>query len=209
MNEDALALEEDPAKGLLLAVADGLGGLADGEVASQLAVETLLGSFRQADPADRAWIEEAARAANAAVFAVNLIRPLSGQMATTLTACLIRPPRLLAAHVGDSRLYRLRGGRLERLTTDHSSSRHVLTRAAGLDPKVEIDVLESGTEPGDVYLVCSDGLHGTVPEEVLRRSLGAGGAPEACCRALVEAANSLGGPDNITLAVARIGEEAA
>jgi protein phosphatase len=190
-------------EGALFVVADGLGGMADGDAASRQAVEALLDSWSAAPQRDEAALAVAFERANARVFEQNRARPPLRWMATTLTASLFQRGRLSVAHVGDCRLYRIRQRGAERLTRDHSVSRHELTRVVGTGPDAEPDRYAFETAPGDLYVQCSDGLYGALEEAALVRVAVTGSVEEAA-RRLVEAANAAGGPDNITVQVVRI-----
>lgn len=232
-NEDAYAARPD--LGLFL-VADGMGGHAAGEVASKVTAETIeaFSNETRARDLNRTWpfpfeptlsidanrLKAAFRLANRQVAVrMESQQELRG-MATTASAVLLqeRTDGMYAAigHVGDSRVYLYRAGKLSQLTDDHSwvgeqirsgvmsdadARRHpwrnVVTRAisGGADP--EVDVVELKMEPGDRLLLCSDGLSGVVSTEDMGR-LSAGADLEAACAALIEAANAAGGPDNIT-----------
>jgi serine/threonine protein phosphatase PrpC len=216
-------------------VADGMGGHAAGEVASRMAVDAVRAVFEDPEitwplgvpipspagglPLLRASIERA----NAWVHAASVADPLKAGMGTTLTALLVLEDRLALGHVGDSRAYRLRGGRLELLTHDHtvvaallqaglitreqaatSEVRNVLTRSVGSDPTADVDMRLLAAEPGDTLLLSSDGLHGVVAEETIAAVLL--GEPDLTRAAaeLVQRANDGGGPDNITAVLVRI-----
>jgi protein phosphatase len=146
-------------------------------------------------------------------------------MGTTVVAAIFYDDRVTIAHVGDSRLYRLREGVLEALTRDHSllqeqvdngiitpeqarqskKSTNLLTRALGADPVVEADIADHETRAGDIYLLCSDGLTDMVVDEVVADTLRElGGQPERCVARLVEVANENGGRDNVTVALVRV-----
>jgi protein phosphatase len=150
--------------------------------------------------------------------------PSKKGMGCTCTAAWAADGRLTAAHVGDSRLYRLRDDRLEQLTDDHSlvgglvrlgqltpqeaeqhPQRSVILRAVGVEPTVEVDVLHHDLEPGDVYLTCSDGLTSMVRDEVLGETLRMFSSLAEAVEVLVDLANASGGRDNITVALFRIG----
>lgn len=201
----------------LFAVCDGMGGAEAGEVASALAVETLAARFAAGE-----GIAAAARAANAAVFARAGERREESGMGTTLTALVVDDDEGHFAHVGDSRAYRLRDGVLDQLSADHSlvgemvregqltreeaaahPQRSILSRALGTEPDVEVDEFSADLRPGDVLLLCSDGLSGEVGDDTIRELLGAS-APAEAARALVDAALAAGGHDNVTAVVVRL-----
>lgn len=210
---------------VLLAVADGMGGAAGGEVASAHAVDELLRVVHEADPAedDAHTLMTAIAAANRAVFSHARRDPALYGMGTTLVAALIRGQRLVVGHVGDSRAYLIRGGSIRRLTADHSwvaeqvrrgelteeeaatsSFRNILTRSVGVTEQVEPELSPPlALAPGDIVLLCSDGLHGVVDDATIAR-IAQAAEPEAAARRLVDLANERGGPDNITVVVARL-----
>jgi PPM family protein phosphatase len=212
----------------VFAVADGLGGHQGGEVASAVAVEPLaaLDGRGFADPAEAAEALAAAiREANAAIIDRASHDPGLWGMGTTLTAAAVAGDRhLQLAHVGDSRAYLLRDGSLEQLTIDHTivaelvrrgrltpdqaavhPERSILTRAVGLDPRVPVDTPDPlELAPGDQVLLCSDGLTEVVPDVKIAQLLAAEPDGDATCRSLIDAANSAGGPDNITVVLLRV-----
>ena len=221
-NEDAFGYSVEDG---VYVVCDGMGGAAGGEVASTLAVEQvlrLLAEFRSAVQAPQSGtleqvVAEAVDAANSAIHtrAQRSLR-LSG-MGTTLVAAVADAERLWVVNVGDSRCYRLRGQRLEVCTQDHSlieeqvrmgrmsraeaarsPLRHIITRALGTQRQVTPDLFALEPAPGDLYLLCSDGLTRELKDEEIAAILRAGGTLEERCRALVQAANRAGGQDNIT-----------
>ncbi len=228
MNQDHLLVAEP-----LFAVADGMGGHAAGEIASETALEALLGAIGM-DQSERAWtpgdVADAVRAANRAVWDEAQANPDFKGMGTTLTAlALVRDggaDRLAVANVGDSRTYRLREGRLEQLTVDHNlvselvaegqigvdeakthPQRHVLTRALGVYPEVEVDLLVADPRVGDRFILCSDGLSQEVPdsqiESVVRRLI----SPTDVAHELVSLARLHGGSDNITVVVVDVSDD--
>lgn len=224
-NEDRYAIQRDlPGGAVLCLLADGMGGHAAGDVAATLAVEAALATF-----AERADVASAVARANAAVVARSAAAGERG-MGTTLTCALVGPGAVQFAHVGDSRLYLLRDGALRQLSQDHSwvaeevaagrmtaeeartsSRRNLVTRALGFDAAVAAD---EGTHPlaaGDTLLLCSDGVHGVVPEAELARACAL--PVEEAVAAIVDLANAHGGADNATAVVARVlgdrGERAA
>ena len=235
-NEDAYCARAD--LGLYM-VADGMGGHAAGEVAARLAVEVVenfINDTRDADvnttwpfPYDHTLsldgnrLKAAFRLANRRLAtAMENDETLRG-MATTAAALLVRHKRPAVAHVGDSRVYLWRDGRLQQVTQDHSwvseqvragvltetdARRHpwrnVVTRAlaGGDDPEVEVTEIE--VRAGDRLLICSDGLSGVVPVDRLEAIVGRGEGLDDTCRALIAAANEAGGPDNITVAMLKV-----
>ena len=210
-NEDSY-LSEEP----LFAVADGMGGHKGGDVASQLALETLEAEFREGT----APLGQQIKDANAAVFERSQSDSSVKGMGTTLTAVVVRGMGAAFAHVGDSRAYLLRGGELRQLTDDHTlvnrmvksgeiseaeaevhPHRSVLTRALGTEPEVAVDEFDVALIDGDRLLLCSDGLTGMVTEEQIVAILSAAPDPQDAANRLVRAANRAGGVDNITVVV--------
>jgi protein phosphatase len=235
-NEDAYAVRGE--LGLYI-VADGMGGHAAGEVASHLAIETIeafVNDTRDADP-NRTWpvpydtslsmagnrLKAGFGLANRRLSLAMADDPNLRGMATTAAAILVTEDDAVVAHVGDSRVYRCRGGTLEQLTEDHSwvgeqvragvlsdsdARRHpwrnVVTRAisGGSDPDVEVATLE--LEAGDRLLICSDGLSGVLTRDELEPIVSRTESLEDTCNALIKAANDAGGPDNITVAMLQV-----
>lgn len=212
-------------RGALLVVADGMGGAVAGERASRLAVEVVLKKYSTGPGGDPLTdLKEAVEAANHAVHAESLTsQDLSG-MGTTCTAVVVLGNDALVAHVGDSRAYLIRDDEARQLTTDHSlvahlvergqltpeqarydPRRNVVTRSVGVGPQVDVDAerLTGVLAPGDTLLLCSDGLHGSVEDEELAEAAGGPDLEEACAR-LIALANDRGGPDNITIILARV-----
>ena len=211
-NEDAYLVAEDLG---LIAVADGMGGHRGGEVASETALEALRIAFLAG-----AAIQDAVSAANEAVHDQSVADPNLRGMGTTITAGALTEGSLVLGHVGDSRAYLLREGRLQRVTTDHSlveeliragelteaeaeqdPRRSMITRALGLDSGVEVDLEEIILADGDRILLCSDGLTNMVSEKDLARHLVETSDPQDAARDLVDSANAAGGVDNITAVV--------
>ena len=233
-NEDAYGLPNQlgisPAQmagqGMLLVVADGMGGRAAGEEASALAVRTLFARF-YADPQPdrRAALCAALAAANTAVKSAGEDDLSKAGMGSTVVALVIAGDKYLVAHAGDSRVYRLRAGKLEPLTIDHTwvaesvaanviteaeaanhPYRHSLTRALGLETTLNPTVSDwLPLAAGDRFLLCSDGLTNEVNDAELARLLREGSPDQAATR-LVEQARRAGGRDNITAVVAAIGD---
>jgi len=213
--------------GTLIAVCDGMGGAAAGDVASNIAADTLAKLLQQYSPfADMAAAEAAMQAAVTAVN--NAIRgaaadnPMRHGMGTTMTAALAIGAQLLVGHVGDSRAYLRRGRALTQLTTDHSivgqliaagrlqpeqarnyEHRNVLLQALGVQPRVGPEIVQAQLRAGDVLLLCSDGLTGPIADDMILELMLRYQDPVRCCRALTEAACAAGGPDNVTVAIAR------
>jgi protein phosphatase len=147
------------------------------------------------------------------------------RMGTTIVALAVGDAQLTIAHAGDSRAYRLRGGEIKRLTRDHSiveemiaarpemtdeeiaafAHRNVVTRSLGSKEEIEPTVLVEPLETGDLFLVCSDGLWGSVPDDKMKAILASTSDIEAACQLLIDAANEAGGPDNITAVIVRVG----
>jgi protein phosphatase len=209
-NEDCYFV--DPRRGLAV-VADGMGGHAAGEVASKITVDTisaqLVPSFSLwpfgRSQRERNLILSSIRSANRAVRdAASNDGALRG-MGTTVVVLWIRGRSAHIAHVGDSRLYRFRRGALVQLTRDHSwpsedgSMRNVLTRAVGAEIDVEIDYRLIETEPGDVFLLCSDGLTRTVDDALIIRTLREAKNGDEASERLIELARQSGAPDNVTV----------
>lgn len=227
-NQDAMGFrvpddpEEIAGEEALFVVADGMGGHKGGATASRLAVKTILDRYfnsRAGEPGDR--IRSAIEAANQAVLQKSQADKGLDGMGTTVVALIVRPPDVFVAHVGDSRAYLVRDGRIVQLTKDHSlvqqwvdqgvmrpeEARHsgrknVLTRVVGSRDDVEIDLLSPPhvLAPGDQFVLCSDGLHGLVEDDEIRRTVSEMDPQEACAR-LVTMARDRGGPDNITVQI--------
>ncbi len=220
-NEDAYVVQPP-----LFAVADGMGGAQAGEIASRIAASALRDSGAGAgEEAVVALIQEA----NRRVYEAATSDEARAGMGTTMTAALVEGDTVRIGHVGDSRAYRVRDGALEQLTDDHSlvaelvrsgrlspeeadvhPQRSVITRVLGTDPEVDVDTFEVEARPGDVFMICSDGLTSMVDDasildvvEHSRTSL------DRAARALVDAANKGGGEDNITVIVFELGDDDA
>ncbi len=221
-NEDAVACVHDPAgePRHLVVVADGMGGAQAGEEASRIAVETIVERFFDQDGRD---LGQAMMEANGRILDASRSPGKKG-MGTTCSALGVDGGAVVFAHVGDSRIYRLRRGVLHRLTRVHSvwaerverqevppslrAGQNMLTRALGAEGPLEVDTGSGAVaEPGDVYLLCTDGLWGQVTDAELAGAL-IDLPVEQVCRHLVELANDRGGPDNITVAVAAVSNRA-
>jgi protein phosphatase len=223
-NEDACGTLVEGETRVLVAVADGVSGQAGGEVASQMAIEVLLRAFRE-EPVHLGAAQRLYRAvqqANIEVYDRAIAVPELRGMATTLTAIVIDGAEATVVHVGDSRLYLVRGGGIVQLTKDHTVAaekarygllskekarthpdRCALTRSVGRELIVSRDRATHRVEDGDVLLLCSDGLYNVLDDVELERTVGDRDAAGAC-RALLDAANSRGTPDNLTAAVVRV-----
>jgi protein phosphatase len=210
-NEDSYLTEEP-----LFAVADGMGGHRGGEVASQLAVETLEKLFKQG----AGELPDQVQEANRVVFERSVLDRKVAGMGTTLTAALVEGDRVRLAHVGDSRAYLLRDGKLRLLTEDHTlvhrmvsegeiskeeaethPQRSVLTRALGVDTVVDVDDDTFQVRTGDRLLLCTDGLTSMVPEDEIEEMLRTVPDPREAAERLVRMANAAGGVDNTTVVV--------
>ncbi len=208
----------------LLAVADGLGGHAAGEVASALAIISIAELDTEPPPADMmAALSRAVAAANARLLDRIIADPAVEGMGTTLTALLWSDGQAAVCHIGDSRGYLLRQGELYQITHDHTlvqslvdegrisaadvathPQRSLLLRALDGRSAADPDLSVHDAMPGDRYLLCSDGLSGVVSDETLRDTLEAVDDPQAASRELIDLANAGGGPDNITCIVADV-----
>lgn len=219
-NEDSLLVL--PSENLFV-IADGMGGYAGGELASQLAVKTIAAAFQQREfegpahdsvPTEATNLARAIQMANAAILEVATRKPKLEGMGTTICAARFSPnkKRLFIGHVGDSRCYRLRDSVLQQMTADHTMADHGVTgpesaqlsRAVGIWPTVPIDIVMAAPEPGDVYLLCSDGLTKMLGDETIGVVIRHEEDPKAAVERLVFLANSRGGKDNITVILVRI-----
>jgi protein phosphatase len=189
----------------LVVVADGVSGYLAADVASQMAVEVTLEAFERQDASMRneARLARAAQEANISIYDRGMVVPELRGMATTLTAIAISDGQLAAAHVGDSRLYLVRGGRALQLTKDHRSGKVMLTRSVGRELIVAIDKITRPLDGGDVLVLCTDGLHNFIADGDIAR-LVSGAEPEAACQALVAAALAAGADDNLTVGVVQV-----
>jgi serine/threonine protein phosphatase PrpC len=231
-NEDFLGyaepqtLEQARSHGWLFALADGVGGHDDGEVASRTAVEHLVSGFR-AGPASESpgtLLARLVQAANVHVYdTARKARPGGSSMATTLVAGVLRYDRATVAHAGDSRCYLIRNRQSTLLTRDHtvaneqarlgilseeeakeSPHRHLLSRSLGQDLFVNVDVAEHQVVPGDVLVLCCDGLYNSVQGSEMAAVAGHGGDLNAAAQRLVALANDRDGSDNISVLLVRI-----
>jgi PPM family protein phosphatase len=213
-NEDAYVIEPP-----LFAVADGMGGAQAGEIASKLAASAV----RAGDPGR---LEELIQEANRRVHQRSVEDAAASGMGTTLTVAEIAGERVTIGHVGDSRAYLVRDGSLEQLTQDHSlvaelvrsgkltpeeaeqhPQRSVITRALGTDPDVDVDTFAVEPRPGDLFLLCSDGLTSMVDDRMIERLVEQKrGDLDGLVQDLIRAANKGGGEDNITVIAFEIAE---
>jgi protein phosphatase len=219
-NEDSLLVL--PKRGLYV-VADGMGGYKGGEVASALAVQTIQQCFEARQfpgpphdsiPQRASELARAVNAANAAIYKRAREDTNLHGMGTTVCAARFSPSkqRLYIGHVGDSRMYRLRGGVFEQMTSDHTmrdfgaTGREAdhLSRTVGVWPLVPIDIILGIPQPGDVYLLCSDGLTKMVKDDDVSNVLRSNKPPSEIVELLIDCANASGGKDNITVIVIRV-----
>lgn len=210
----------------LVGVADGMGGHRGGEVASSGARDVLVELLKDKEPSQLA-LRQAIGAANRRLFLRQQEEENLSGMGTTLTVLWVNAEEVIVGHVGDSRAYRMRDGKLEQMTHDHSMvaemvreglltpeaaachpMRNVITRAVGTEEGVEIDMMVEKRCAGDLWLVCSDGLHGMVSDEDMLEII-KGNTPEDAADRLIEAALENGGRDNISLAIFLDGEDRA
>jgi protein phosphatase len=212
----------------IFVVADGMGGAQAGEVASKAAADCFDVDLPEGPPEQ--VLGETILAANRKIHELARADPSRAGMGTTLTALIVdaAAEEVAIGHVGDSRAYRLRGGKLEQLTRDHSlveemrrkgqitdaqaedhPQRSIITRALGPEPEVEPDLQTVPAAPGDVFLICSDGLTTMLGEEQIAKLLAGASSMSAAVRALVDEANRAGGRDNITALAFRLEDAAA
>src|SRR5438128_1436870 len=230
-NEDNFSAEADEQRGLFI-VADGMGGHAAGEVASEMAVQIVQRELTELRDLESNGVErrvtEALKTANRAIHERTLIEVDKQGMGTTVSVLIISGRRYLIGQVGDSRVYLLRDGALAQLTKDHSYVQeqvdagfltpeqaryhpysNVITRCVGASPDVEPDVYRGEVKLGDIYLVASDGLTGMVDDRRIHALLMSRAEPERKVHSLISEANGRGGLDNITAIVVHIVAEDA
>jgi serine/threonine protein phosphatase PrpC len=231
-NEDYLghAAPASPAQarshGWLFVLADGVGGSEKGEIASRAAVEYLTAGFRQASASEglSALLMRLAQEANVEIYQTGRSHSPGGtSMATTLVACAFRYDRVVVAHAGDSRCYLIRQGQARLLTRDHtvaqeqariglitakeaseSSTRHVLSRSLGNDLFVSVETSDIQVYPGDVFLLCCDGLYHSIPASEMAAVAGHGADLNVAAQRLVDIANNRDGSDNISVQLIRV-----
>jgi serine/threonine protein phosphatase PrpC len=221
------------------AVADGMGGHLSGDVASSLAIAALKEFYGNTVGPDRTWpypydneltdeencVVVGVRLANQHVFGRAKLAPAESGMGTTVVAVMFTPDarQVIVGHVGDSRCYRIREGRITQLTSDHSLVSEVteiapwlsedeirqlpsnyITRALGMAPDVVVDLLTTDTRPGDIYLLCSDGLNGMLGDQRILEIVTHDDDLDARCNELIDEANGAGGNDNTTVVMVRV-----
>ena len=228
-NEDSVA--SDSSRGLVV-LADGMGGYNAGEVASGMATTVIVTEMQrvldqqvsfEADPQTgksvaQKLLRDHITKANTSIYQASQSQPQYSGMGTTLVVALFHDNKMTVAHIGDSRLYRMRGEELKQITKDHSllqeqidsglitpeqaklsANKNLVTRALGIDPAVEPEIHDYDTIPGDIYLLCSDGLCDMVSDEDIRMALQMLGANlKLCAQQLVQMANDNGGRDNVS-----------
>ena len=234
-NEDTIAL--DPDIGLFV-LADGMGGYNAGEVASGIAVKTIVNLVREAvaredlEGTDKETglvrpsiiLRDAIFRANKIIHQTSKTQPQCEGMGTTVVACLFYDNRVSVAHVGDSRLYRLRNDRFEQITMDHSllqelvdrgfysqeeaqraTNKNYVTRALGVEPNVEVELNEHVVQRGDYYVLCSDGLSDMVEDEDIHLTINTFNANlDTVAKQLTQLANDNGGRDNVSVVMAHV-----
>jgi protein phosphatase len=219
-NEDAFALAEDHG---VFAIADGMGGYAAGEVASKMAIDTITSAYAKQDfggtpipglPRRGDELVRAIQTANAAILNQARANEAQAGMGTTVVAARFSPnrQRVYIAHVGDSRVYRIRDHQLHQMTADHTlgaagvtgPSAAKLSRAVGVFDEVEVDLNVDEPRVGDYYLLCSDGLFKMVPENDIQRLIEGEKDLDVTANRLVDEANARGGKDNVSVIVVRV-----
>ncbi|HEU4628079.1 MAG TPA: Stp1/IreP family PP2C-type Ser/Thr phosphatase [Steroidobacteraceae bacterium] len=234
-NEDTIATDADIG---LLVLADGMGGYNAGEVASGIAVKTVLNLIReQVEREDLTVLDresgmsrpsiilrDAIHRANKIIYQTARSQPQCEGMGTTIVAALFFDNKISVAHVGDSRMYRLRNGRFEQVTMDHSllqelvdrgfysaeeaqraANKNYVTRALGVEPNVEVELQEAPVQKGDVYILCSDGLSDMVEDDDIHLTISTFSANlDTVAKQLIQLANDNGGRDNVSAVMAQV-----
>ena len=234
-NEDTIAFDADAG---LLVLADGMGGYNAGEVASGIAVKTIMHLVRDALAREDLMHPDAATGlsrpaiilrdaiarANKIIYQTARTQPQCEGMGMTIVAAVFFDNRVAVAHVGDSRLYRLRGSSLDQVTLDHSllqelvdrgfyspeeaqraANKNYVTRALGVEASVEVEVQEHPAQRGDVYVLCSDGLSDMVEDDDIGLTINTFGANlETVAKQLIQLGNDNGGKDNISVVMAQV-----
>jgi protein phosphatase len=239
-NEDTIGVDADIG---LMVLADGMGGYNAGEVASGIAVKTIMSLVKEAVAqndmstmdADTGLsrpsivLRDAIIRANKIIFQTAKTQPQCEGMGTTIVACLFADNKISVAHVGDSRLYRLRANHFEQLTLDHSllqelvdrgfysqaeaaraTNKNYVTRALGVEPTVDVEIHEHVAQKGDVYILCSDGLSDMVEDDDIHLTISTFSANlETVAKQLIQLSNDNGGRDNVSLILAQVAESFA
>jgi protein phosphatase len=235
-NEDTIAADADIG---LLVMADGMGGYNAGEVASGIAVKTIVNLVRESleredldAPRDGATglsrpsiiLRDAINRANKIIFQTAKTQPQCEGMGTTVVSALFFDNQVSIAHVGDSRLYRLRSNKFEQITMDHSllqelvdrgfyspaeaqraANKNYVTRALGVEPNVDVEIQEQPVTKGDVYVLCSDGLSDMVENDDIHLTINTFGANlDTVAKQLIQLANDNGGRDNVSVVMAQV-----
>lgn len=226
-NEDSCAVVESAG---LCVVADGMGGHLGGEIASNIAIESVTEAFKerpgngQDERKDAELLTKCIKSANKEIYRRGNADAALKNMGTTIVAAVLSGDYIVTANVGDSRIYRLRDKKLEQVTEDHSwvgelrkknliseedarshPLKNIITRALGMEPTVEVDVKWEKARAGDLYLLCSDGLTDLVPDAEIAEKIAVGGGDlAAIAQSLIETANAAGGTDNITVGLCRV-----
>ena len=237
-NEDFIFA--DVSRGIAI-LADGMGGMNAGEVASSMAVHVVMdeligfvdgtSTLQSADTeegdlrsSDKRVMQTTVEKANSAVFHVSQTQPQCRGMGTTIVSALFQDNKIIVGHIGDSRMYRFCNGELEQITKDHSfvqelidkglytkeeartsSQKNVVTRAVGIAPSVEVEVNEHDALPGDLYLLCSDGLTDLVTDKDIQKTMDLFGRDlDGMAAQLIEIANASGGKDNISVILVQV-----
>ena len=234
-NEDSIATDAEIG---LAVLADGMGGYNAGEVASGIATSLILSETREmlgrhaphevdrvtGSPVAAKLLADIIGKANTSIFQSATRQPHYAGMGTTLVVALFRNNQMTIAHIGDSRCYRLRGGKLEQVTRDHSllqeqidsglltkeaakrsQNKNLVTRALGIEPEVQTEIHTYAAQQGDIYLICSDGLNDMVEDEDIEMALGAFGVNlPLAAEQLVQMANDNGGRDNISVVLIKV-----
>jgi serine/threonine protein phosphatase PrpC len=239
-NEDTIGVDADIG---LLVLADGMGGYNAGEVASGIAVKTVMSLVKEAierqdltaDDKESGLsrpsivLRDSIMRANKIIYQTAKTQPQCEGMGTTIVACLFFDNKVAIAHVGDSRLYRLRASRFEQMTLDHSllqelvdrgfysqeeaaraSNKNYVTRALGVEPSVEVEIHEEPALKGDYYVLCSDGLSDMIEDEDIHLTISTFSASlETIAKQLIQLANDNGGRDNVSVVLAQVAENFA
>ena len=234
-NEDTIATDGDIG---LLVLADGMGGYNAGEVASGIAVKTVLNLIREQVAREDLTVldrdtglsrpsiilRDAIQRANKIIYQTARTQPNCEGMGTTIVAALFFDNRVSIAHVGDSRMYRLRGDRFEQVTMDHSllqelvdrgfysaeeaqraANKNYVTRALGVEPNVDVELQEAAVQKGDVYVLCSDGLSDMVEDDDIHLTISTFSANlDTVAKQLIQLANDNGGRDNVSAVMAQV-----